>query len=94
MNHVAVIKAANNVNDGVYFTDIGQKLIAQSLALAGALYQTGNINELDHCGSDLAGIVHIGKKTETKIRYGNHSTFGSIVQNGSSQIRLRPWSEN
>ena len=56
---------------GVYFTDIGQKLIAQSLALAGALYQTGNINELDHCGSDLAGIVHIGKKTETKIRYGN-----------------------
>ena len=47
MNHVAVIKAANNVNDGVYFTDIGQKLIAQSLALAGALYQTGNINELD-----------------------------------------------
>ena len=36
------------MHDGIGFTDVGKKLVAQPLALAGAGDQTGNVDELDN----------------------------------------------
>ncbi|MNW05300.1 hypothetical protein D3C71_2015330 [compost metagenome] len=43
MGNVLINKTAHNVNDGVHFANMGQKLVAQSFALAGAGNQAGNI---------------------------------------------------
>ena len=51
MHHVVVVEAAHDVNDGCRLPDVGQELIAQPFALAGALYQPGDVDEL-HGGVD------------------------------------------
>ena len=43
MNDIRVLEAAYHMNNGVYLTDICQKLVAKSLTFAGTLYQTCNI---------------------------------------------------
>ena len=46
---VVVLEAPDDVEDGVHLPDVGEKLIPQALALAGALYQAGNVHELHRC---------------------------------------------
>ena len=52
MHDVLVVEAADNVYDCVDFADMGQKLVAQTLALACAADQTGDVYE-----STTAGVV-------------------------------------
>ena len=59
MNDIFILKAADNVYNSVYLTDIGQKLIAQTFALGCSFYQTGNINEFDNSWSYLFGVIQI-----------------------------------
>ncbi len=47
MNNMIIIETANNMNNGVNFTNIGQKFIAQALTLAGAFNQPGDISKID-----------------------------------------------
>ena len=44
---VGILEAAHHVNDRVDFADVGQELVAQPFALAGALDQAGDVQELD-----------------------------------------------
>ena len=45
MDDVVVLKAAHDLYDGIHFADMGQELVAQSFALAGAPHQPGNVHE-------------------------------------------------
>ena len=46
MDDVFVLKAAHHVDDGVHLADVGEELVAQTLAVAGALDQTGDVDKL------------------------------------------------
>jgi hypothetical protein len=44
---VLVVEAADHLDDGVDLADVGQELVAEALALARALDQAGDVDELD-----------------------------------------------
>ena len=52
MDNIGVLEAADHMNDGVYFTYVGQELVAQAFAFGSSFHKTGNIYKFDHCGSD------------------------------------------
>ena len=52
MRHVAVLEAAQDVDDGVDLADIGQELVAQALTLGGTADQAGDIDEFQRCRHD------------------------------------------
>ena len=83
MGDVAVLEAAQHVDDRVDLADIAEELVAEPLALRGAAHQPGDVDELelglDHLRrfGDLARSVSSrGSGTATR------PTLGSIVQNG------------
>ena len=56
VGHVVVVEAAQHMDNGVSLTDIAQELVAQALATAGTLDQTGDIDDLDRGGHDACRI--------------------------------------
>ncbi len=48
---VAAFETSHDMGDGVTFADIGQELVAQTLAFGGAFDETGDIDE-GHAGRD------------------------------------------
>ena len=61
MDDVLVVEAADHMDDGIGHTDVGQELVAQSLALGGALYQAGDVHKLNDCGGGLVGVGFFGE---------------------------------
>ena len=57
MDNIWILKATDNVYDRVYLTDISKELVSKTFALGSALYQTSDINELDHSRSDFGRII-------------------------------------
>jgi hypothetical protein len=55
MVDVLVLETTDDLNDGIDLPDMGEKLVAQALALAGALDQAGDIDELDSRRDDFFG---------------------------------------
>ncbi len=58
--HVRILKATNDLKNGVDFTDMGEELIAEPLPFAGSFDDTGDIHQFEHGGqnslrSDLRG---------------------------------------
>ena len=47
VDDIRILEATYHVGDDPYLADVGQKLVAKPLALAGALDETGNIDELE-----------------------------------------------
>ena len=76
MDHVFVVKAAHHMDDGVGGPDIAQKLVAQALALGGALHQTRDIHELDHCRGVLLGLIELCQKVQPAVGHGHHAHVG------------------
>ena len=83
MDHIRILKAAYHMNDGIYLTDVSQKLVAQALTLGSALYQTCNIYKLNNRRGYLFGMVQIPKQLQTVIRNCNHT---HIRVNGTERI--------
>ena len=83
MDNIWILKAADNMYDSVYLTDIGKELVSKTFALGSALYQTGDIHELDDSRSDFGRIVQICQLyPDAASGTGTTPTFGSMVQNG------------
>ena len=47
MDDIGILKAADNMYDGIALADICKKLIAETLTLGGSLDETRDINEFD-----------------------------------------------
>ena len=73
VHDVLVVEAADNVYNGVYLADMGQKLIAETLTLAGAAHQTRDVYEFDNGRSGFLCVVQVGQRLKTLIRYRNHA---------------------
>ena len=76
VGHVGVVKAAHHVDDGVGGPDVGEELIAQSLALGGALDQSGDVYEFDDGGSEFLGLMHVPEPGEPLVGDGDDSHIG------------------
>ena len=76
MGHVAVFKAADNVDDGVGGTDVAQELVAQTLALGGAFHKAGDIHKLDDGGSHLLGVVKLCQPRKALVGHRHHAHIG------------------
>ena len=70
---IVVVEAAQHVDDGVCFTNVSQELVAQSLALAGAFYQSGDVYNLACGGHNAARMHDFGKLGEPLVGHGNHA---------------------
>ena len=76
VHDVLVVKAADHVDDGVGLPDVGQELVAQARALAGALHQACDIHELDDGGGLFVGFVHLGQLVQPLVRNRHHAHVG------------------
>ena len=76
MNDVLVVKAADHVDDGVGLPDVGQELVAQALALAGALHQSGDVHEFDDRRGLLIRLIHLRQLVQPLIWHRYHAHVG------------------
>ena len=57
----------------VCFADIGQKLVTESLTLAGSFDEAGYIDNLHSGGYHAAGLAHLHELVEAFVRNGYHA---------------------
>ena len=88
MNDVRVVKAANNMHDGIHFSDMRQELVAQAFALGCTAHQTGNVNKFYNSRNGLGRLIHFAQLIQTFIRHAYHA---DIRVDGAERIirRLR-----
>jgi hypothetical protein len=55
MDDILVLEAPDHVRNRVALPDIGEKLVAQALALRRARHESRDVHELDHRGDDFLG---------------------------------------
>ena len=70
---IRILKAANDVHNRLALADVGEELVAQALAVARALDQAGDIDELDDGRGRLLRVIHGGKLIQPLIRYSDNA---------------------
>ena len=82
MLDVVVLEAAQDMDDGVHFADVGEELVAEAFALRRALHQAGDVDEGQLGRDDLGRAGDGGEFVEARIGTATSPTLGSMVQNG------------
>ncbi len=82
MDHIAIFKTAHHLDDGVDLPDVGEELVAQAFALAGAGDQTGDVHELDAAGMTTLVLAIFCSTYARSSGTITTPTLGSMVQNG------------
>ena len=70
---VVVVEAAQYVDDGVGLADVAEELVAQTLALAGALDESGDVYYLARGGHDASRVHYFGELGESFVGYCYHA---------------------
>ena len=73
---VFVLKAADDVHDGVHLADVGEEFVAQTLAARRAAHQARDVHKLDDGGGVLFGVVHLGQHVQTAVGHRHHAGVG------------------
>ena len=76
VNDIVVVEAADDVNDRVALADVGEELIAQTLALRRAAHQPRDVDELDDGGGVFFGVIHFGENVQPLVRDGDDADVG------------------
>ena len=76
MDDVAVVEAAEHVDDGVALADVAQELVAQAFTLAGAFDESGNIDDVAHGGDDAARMDDFGQLGQSFVGHGYLAHLG------------------
>jgi hypothetical protein len=76
MGDVAIDKTADDVGDGVAFADVGQKLVAKTLALGGAAHQTGDVDKSQAGRDDFLGAGDFGQDFQARVGHGDVADIG------------------
>lgn len=82
VDDVLVLEAAHHVTYGFGLADVGQELVAQTLALGGARHQTGDVHELHGGRHHALGLMMAASWSRRGSGMGTTPVFGSMVQNG------------
>ena len=72
MDHVRVLEGARHHADGVRLADVGEELVAQPLALAGAAHDPGDVHEGDRRRYHPRGVEQLGELVQARIRQGHN----------------------
>ncbi len=67
VHDVRIVEAADDVRDRVALADVGEELVAQSLALAGAGDEARDVDELDCGGNYLFRLGDRGKRAQARV---------------------------
>jgi hypothetical protein len=76
MHDVFILEAAHHIDDGVGLADVGQKLVAQTLALRRPGDQTGNVDEFDDGREDALRPDDLGELLQTRVRHFDDADIG------------------
>ena len=64
MHDAVVVEATQHVDDGIALTYVGQELVAQALALAGAFHEASYIDDIAHGRHDATRMDQFGQLGE------------------------------
>ena len=67
VHHVAVVEAAEHMQDGVALADVGQELVAKAFAPAGSAHQAGNVHDVHRGGDGTLGLAYLGEHVQTAV---------------------------
>ena len=65
--HVVVDERPQHEHDGVDLADVGEELVAEALALAGALDEAADVDDLHGGVHDVAALGHLGQAVEALV---------------------------
>src|SRR4029453_29367 len=77
VDDVVILKAADHLNDGVRLANVGQKLVAQPLALGSPADKPGDIDKLDSRRHDHGRLDISRQRFEPLVRK-RHNTTGGV----------------
>ncbi len=77
MHHIAVIKTAQHMQDGIALADVGKELVAQPLSPAGALDKARNVHN-----------IHSGRDGALRFAYLREDIKPPVGNIGGAEIRL------
>ena len=69
MNDIAVVEAAEDVQDGVGFPDVREELVSETLSLGSALHQTGDVHDFHRGGNGALGLADLRKDLQALVRH-------------------------
>ena len=73
MDDVAVLKAADDVYDGVHLADVRKEFVPQPLSLRGTADKARNIHKLNGRRGVFFGFINLGERVEPFVRHGDHA---------------------
>jgi len=73
VNHVFILKTANDMNNRIHLANVRKELVAQTFAAARTLYQTRNIYEFQSRRRVFLRMIHLRQYIQTGIRNRNHT---------------------
>ena len=76
MDHIGILKAADDMDDRVGLPDIGEKLIPEALPLGGPLHKPGNIHKFYHRRRRLLGMIELREQMEPFVRHSDNPHIG------------------
>ena len=76
VNDVVVFKAAHHIDGGIGLADMGQKLVAQAFARAGACNQPGNVNKFNDGPLNFLRAHNRRQQIQTGVRNFNDTHIG------------------
>ena len=76
MGDVVVLEASDDVGDGVDLADIGEELVAETLALARAAHEARDVDEGEAGRDDLLGMGELGQPHQARIGHRDLADIG------------------
>ncbi len=76
VGNVAALEAADDVEDGVDFADMGEELVAEAFALGGAADDAGDIDDAEQRGDEFVGGDADADFFEAVVRDGDDADVG------------------
>jgi len=73
---VTILETANDLDDGVDFADMGQELVAESLTRAGALDQSGDVDEFENGRNEFLRFGNAGQHGQSLVGHGDDAAVG------------------
>ena len=86
VDDVVVLEAAHNVEDCVALANVREELVAEALALRGALHETGDVGELHRRADDLLRVRDRRERLETRVL---HLHDGRVRLDRAERVVLR-----
>ena len=75
MYDVFVYKTSDNVDDRIYFADVGEKFITETFAFAGTCNEPGNIDKFDGSRNDAVGLGDFTQWLKAAVGHLYHSNI-------------------